>query len=504
MVSLIIKHNDEIFVNSLNKPILIIPEPNHFDVEKKIEQLKGQCLSNIIKLIDSWDHGYTFIVEKDNCKGFTIGKDPIGRYSLLMSFKTKDTITIATSIKENDDEAYIEIPSGTIIDINFSDDKKQFHIKCLSLIDFKYMNTTWTRDLLNAQFIQPPNVKKFNISYDCICDEELELQYADQIGQTLHKVYEHYQIYNEKSITVMFSGGIDSVAIAYSLLQNLPSQTTLFLINVGVLNGNGVVSTPDRERAIRAYKEFKEKFSKNNIIFVCCDLSKEDIEKAKVNLIHGACRPKLTKMDESIALVQHFAFLGKGYNLEDGSKIYCNSNLFLNGSGADEIFGGYMKHRHCYNITNNYDEIAFFLQKELFYLGERNHGRDSRVIEATRKFLNCLDRKILSPFLTNQFIYFALPIPINMKSNFEKPRGEGEKSLLRLYLKRQGLSKEVYSQPKQAMQFGSRIGYYEEAKITGTTLVSCTFGEYDLLAKDYIQKAIENKWLVVENNIVGN
>uniref|UniRef100_A0A0K0E323 Uncharacterized protein n=1 Tax=Strongyloides stercoralis TaxID=6248 RepID=A0A0K0E323_STRER len=72
MVSLIIKHNDEIFVNSLNKPILIIPEPNHFDVEKKIEQLKGQCLSNIIKLIDSWDHGYTFIVEKDNCKGFTI------------------------------------------------------------------------------------------------------------------------------------------------------------------------------------------------------------------------------------------------------------------------------------------------------------------------------------------------------------------------------------------------------------------------------------------------
>ncbi|CEF66971.1 Alternative protein ASNSD1 [Strongyloides ratti] len=497
MVSFIIKHKNETFINSLNEPILIIPELNNFDVKNKIELLKGQCLSNVIKLVDSWDHGYTFVMEKDDGKGFIIGKDPIGRYSLLMSFKTKHTITVATSIKEDDDGSYIEIPSGTIMEINLNNDENKFHIKCLSLIDFKYINSVWTKDILNSQFIQPPNVKKFNISKDCVYDEELEGMYADKIGQTLHKVYEDYQIYKEKSITIMFSGGIDSVAISYTVLQNLPIETPLFLINVGVLNDKNVVSTPDRERSIRAYREFKEKFPKNKIIFVCCDLSRDEIEKAKVNFIHKACRPKLTKMDESIALVQHFAFLGKGYNLEDGSEIYCNSNLFLNGSGADEIFGGYMKHRQCYNNTNNYDEIAFCLQKELFYLGERNHGRDSRVIDATRNYLNCLDRKILSPFLTNQFIYFALPIPINMKSNFQKPRGEGEKSILRVYLKRQGLSKEIFSQPKQAMQFGSKIGYYEDSGVKGTDLISCSFSDYDLLAQDYIIKAIEEKWVIV-------
>uniref|UniRef100_A0A0K0F6A2 Alternative protein ASNSD1 (inferred by orthology to a human protein) n=1 Tax=Strongyloides venezuelensis TaxID=75913 RepID=A0A0K0F6A2_STRVS len=502
MISVVIKHDKKKFVDSLDKPILIIPEPCCFNIEKKIEQLKGQSLMSITKVVDFWDHGYTFITEKSDGKGFILGKDPIGRYSLLMSFKTKFRITITTFIDEDDEESYVEIPSGTIIEVTFNDDRTQFYIKCLSLVDFKNMNTTWTKDILNGQFIQLPNTEKFNISYKCIDDEKIELEYANKIGITLDKIYEDFQIYKEKSISVMFSGGIDSVAISYSILKKLPIDTTLYLINVGVLNDKGIVSTPDRSRATTAYNEFKERFKDNNIIFVCVDLSKKMIEEAKTNLIYKACRPKLTKMDESIALVQHFAFIGKGYDIENGSKITCDSNLFINGSGADEIFGGYMKHRQCFNNTNNYDEIAFCLQKELFYLGERNHGRDSRVIESTRDFIKIPNRKVLSPFLTNQFIYFALPIPINMKSNFEKPRGEGEKSILRLYLKLQGLSKTVFSQPKQAMQFGSKIGYYENPGIKGTDLISCTFRDYDSHALNYMVKSITEKWVLIDNNSV--
>uniref|UniRef100_A0A0N4ZN79 Scavenger receptor class B member 1 n=1 Tax=Parastrongyloides trichosuri TaxID=131310 RepID=A0A0N4ZN79_PARTI len=482
---------------NLNEPIIIIPGLNIFDLQHKANELKNQTLENVARIVDKWNHGYSFIVPKNN--GIIFGKDPIGRYSLLISMKNKQKLTLTFMIHENDDESYIELPSGSLFDVTISKDQTSFHIKCLSLNNFEYMNMNWTQEIFNSQYIECENNKKFLVSSTCIYNDKLENEYAESIGKKLHEIYDIYKVYNEKSLCVMFSGGIDSVSVAYSLLQNLPNESILYLINVGSLNDKGFVSTPDRERSLRAFNEFKRIFPDKNIIYVCCDLSKDAIEKAKVNIIHKACRPKLTKMDESIALVQYFAFLGKGYNVENNRAVVIDSNIFINGSGADEIFGGYMKHRQCYNLTKCYKEICFCLQKELYYLGDRNHGRDSRLIEASKQFLHCFKRNTLSPFLTNEFIYFATSIPINMKSDFEKPRGEGEKSLLRLYLKKEGLSKEIYCQPKQAMQFGSKIGYHEQTGTKGTDLILCNYMDYDKSAKDYIIQAIQEKWVVVDN-----
>ena len=54
------------------------------------------------------------------------------------------------------------------------------------------------------------------------------------------------------------------------------------------------------------------------------------------------------------------------------------ASVALVGSGADEVFGGYMRHRHAYDKGDR-DAVIDGLEEELRVIGRRNLGRDDRV-----------------------------------------------------------------------------------------------------------------------------
>lgn len=125
------------------------------------------------------------------------------------------------------------------------------------------------------------------------------------------------------------------------------------------------------------------------------------------------------------------------------------------GSGADELFGVYTRHRNAFirqyeeSKVTPYDRLEQELEFDFQRLPGRNLARDDRVIG---------DHGVTarSPFLEEEFVHFIRSLKPYQKCYHGLEQGVGDKLLLRLCGFRLGL-KEVTSLKKRAMQFGSRI-----------------------------------------------
>lgn len=125
------------------------------------------------------------------------------------------------------------------------------------------------------------------------------------------------------------------------------------------------------------------------------------------------------------------------------------------GSGADELFGGYTRHRNAFLREYEGVELTPFerLENELEFdfnrLPSRNLARDDRVIGD-----NGVTAR--SPYLEEDFVYFVRSLHPFQKCYHGLEQGVGDKLLLRLCGFRLGL-RDAASLKKRAMQFGSRI-----------------------------------------------
>lgn len=128
--------------------------------------------------------------------------------------------------------------------------------------------------------------------------------------------------------------------------------------------------------------------------------------------------------------------------------------VLLIGSGADELFGGYTRHRNAF-IRQYEDGLTPFerLENELEFdfnrLPNRNLARDDRVIG---------DHGVTarSPYLEEELVHFVRSLKPYQKCYPALEQGVGEKLLLRLCGFRLGL-REATVLKKRAMQFGSRV-----------------------------------------------
>lgn len=127
----------------------------------------------------------------------------------------------------------------------------------------------------------------------------------------------------------------------------------------------------------------------------------------------------------------------------------------LIGSGADELFGGYTRHRnafvrvHAEALVTPYENLENELNFDFERLPSRNLARDDRVIGD----FNITAR---SPYLEEEFIRFARNLKAFQKCYHALDQGVGDKLILRLSAYSIGLNR-VASLRKRAMQFGSRI-----------------------------------------------
>jgi asparagine synthetase B (glutamine-hydrolysing) len=123
------------------------------------------------------------------------------------------------------------------------------------------------------------------------------------------------------------------------------------------------------------------------------------------------------------------------------------------------IFLHHSRHRAKFQQGHKND-VAKELELDLDRIWERNMGRDNRVL---------CDHGIAPrfPFLDENVVQFFNSLRMEDKMDFRLKRGVGDKLLLRALSYRMGIRKTA-SEPKRAIQFGSRIAKMENRKEKGS------------------------------------
>lgn len=187
---------------------------------------------------------------------------------------------------------------------------------------------------------------------------------------------------------------------------------------------------------------------------------------------------------QSIAVAFYFAARGIGAlaPTEAGFKAEAYTSVarvLLSGLGADELLGGYARHRRAYESppgsgrpgqpapapaastrsnddddnAGNWLAVLSELQMDLDRLPTRNLGRDDRIISFHGK-------EVRYPFLAAPVVDFLARTPVWLKLDFRFSNGVGDKMLLRMLAKREGL-KEAAELEKRAIHFGARTAKME-------------------------------------------
>uniref|UniRef100_A0A0A9XT36 Asparagine synthetase domain-containing protein 1 n=1 Tax=Lygus hesperus TaxID=30085 RepID=A0A0A9XT36_LYGHE len=279
------------------------------------------------------------------------------------------------------------------------------------------------------------------------------------------------------SYAVLFSGGVDSTLLCAILHTVLPSHIVLELVNVTCVRGGTADVSPDRQTCLQSFNELCTILpdAQSRFRLVLVDITFEDIV-AHCELVRQLIHPRNTIMDFNIGCILYFASRGIGVLYGTDQSYTVQSSILFTGTGADELFAGYTRHRMVFNkfqsvsnssacgVADAYAALRDELNRDRVRLWVRNLGRDDRVLghfyretryifldEDIVHFTTCfaLDTTTILP--TGHFIF-----PIQLLYDCTLPKGVGDKKLLRLLLTKFQLA-DVSRFSKRAMQFGTRI-----------------------------------------------
>ncbi len=137
------------------------------------------------------------------------------------------------------------------------------------------------------------------------------------------------------------------------------------------------------------------------------------------------------------------------------AQLSSSSRALLSGLGADELFGGYGRHKTAYHHGRFRDE----LQLDQNRLWECNLGRDDRILSDT-------SREVRFPFLDDAVVAFAQALSADDLVDYtQEPCGD--KYILRKVAQRLNLTVAA-SAVKRAIQFGSRIAHVSDTRRFGS------------------------------------
>jgi asparagine synthetase B (glutamine-hydrolysing) len=163
-------------------------------------------------------------------------------------------------------------------------------------------------------------------------------------------------------------------------------------------------------------------------------------------------------MDLSIACALYFAARGSGASQTDldsqPEPYHTTARVLLSGLGADELFGGYIRHETAFN-RQGYPGLIDELKLDVSRLGKRNLGRDDRAMATW-------EREVRFPFLDEAFVRWAIELPVSHKCDFANNETVGEgsaapepgKRVLRLLAEELGM-RAVAREKKRAVSVNS-------------------------------------------------
>lgn len=252
-------------------------------------------------------------------------------------------------------------------------------------------------------------------------------------------------------IAVLFSGGLDCTVVAALAHRHVPHDEPIDLITVAFENPRAIAAArargetadpynvPDRQSARASFADLSKLPREWRLVQV--DVPHAEYT-AHLEHIQALIYPSESVMDLSIGAALYFA--GRARGTVNGAVYESPAPVALSGLGADELLGGYSRHRQA--CRRGADSLAHELQLDLDRLPARNLGRDDRVISAHA-------REMRYPYLAWSVLEMLTSLPISAKMDLRT--NGGDKRLLRRIAESLGLT-HASSLPKRAIQFGAR------------------------------------------------
>lgn len=294
-----------------------------------------------------------------------------------------------------------------------------------------------------------------------VCDEltkHLKSSVLDRISKTRSYcrmcMTSKNHLCNHSRVGILFSGGIDCTILAVLTDKLLDPNQPIDLINVSFEKVRAHIdyNTPDRLSAKDSLIELQRLCPNRKWNLIEVNITRNELNESLKHRIAHLVYPLNSVLDESLGSVLWFGARGRGS--VNGYNYNSNCRVLLIGSGADELFGGYTRHRNAFIRSNPseqtpYERFENELEFDFNRLPSRNLARDDRII-------GDFGVTARSPYLEEHFVRYVRSLNAYQKCYHALEQGVGDKLILRLCGYRLGL-RNVTSLKKRAMQFGSRV-----------------------------------------------
>ncbi len=264
--------------------------------------------------------------------------------------------------------------------------------------DSKYL------DIFNLRFILPGNslIKKYG--------ERIQIGLRDATKKSDFDISDIItkNVKKARPDSILISGGIDSSILAA----------------VAVKEFNDV-------RLVTAGVEGSEDVHYSHILADSLNKKEEYVKIDEGSVYHAIHELKSMGIDTYNVIMGVTEFL----SAERAKTLGCKR--IISGVGSDELFFGFYRHK-----TMKKEDLKAFREERLFYMGAFDLWRLNSIALK-------LNVSIFFPYLEDNFINFALSKDIDeITENYDK-------SLLRSFGKKIGLSEIIVERKKKAMQYGS-------------------------------------------------
>jgi len=219
------------------------------------------------------------------------------------------------------------------------------------------------------------------------------------------------------SVSLGFSGGIDSSLLAYYLDR---CGVKVDLICVGLAGS--------------AFDEAEESAESLDLPIRLESRSLKDVEESLTYVIESVEDPDPMKIGVALPVM----WAGK-------SAIKHSNRIFYSGCGSDELFGGYFKYIKKY--TEFGERVKDIMYKDVAASHDVNYERDYKVCSN-------IGVELRLPFADLGLINFGLALPVEYK--FSR-NGSERKLLLRELARSKGLSECIVSRRKRAVQYSTGV-----------------------------------------------
>ncbi|KAH9825201.1 asparagine synthase-domain-containing protein [Melampsora americana] len=456
------------------------------DGERLFDKLERRDDSvNVPEVLKNIEGPYAFVYYDATRHQLWFGRDPLGRRSLMVAQSdiAGDPIVIASHLNGQDLLSSSEVLAENIFLVDLSTRSDSFEIVSVARQIPKPVLCRISpddQDRITLADLSNGTLPLGMVDACKVFQETLE----DAVRRRVSNISQIYRNHDtEASVSVLFSGGLDCTTLALLAHQHIPAHEFIDLINVAFENPRSlsnlshrtegvihdVFAVPDRKTGESSWMELCKLAPNRAWRFVKVDVTISEYMTHKAQIIQ-LMKPNFTVMDLSIAAALYFAARGIGTYLihspdqsnKNNSSLFLEAyrspaRVFLSGLGADELLGGYSRHRAAFSSPEppNWTSLIDELQLDLDRISARNLGRDDRIIGHH-------GREVRYPFLDSTVVHSLAGVPVHLKCDPDLGRGIGDKLLLRCLAQSLGLC-QASKLEKRAIQFGAR-----SAKIDGT------------------------------------